>query len=121
MQYHVFYCFYANPELGEVPSEAPLRMDLTQICQTLLPNLKEPGDFVGLVDANAVTLQTCKEEGENEYWVEIPMPEKKGSYGKHCSLAEMLEIFKNAPEQFTLAAFAQFHFEPWDVSTQIVE
>ena len=119
MEYDVFYCFYAESDDG-VPSTKPVRMPLTAICDDLLPRMTSEGDFIGLIDAQGVTLQACCEPDENCYWVEMPAPKEKGSHGQYCTFDELMEIFKKLPAEFTAAAFPGFAFESWD-GVQIVE
>ncbi|MFA0718709.1 hypothetical protein AB4622_22205 [Vibrio splendidus] len=51
-------------------------------------------NFIGFIDSFNITLQFYVDEVD-KIWVEIPVPEENGSYGKHISQEKMVDIVKN--------------------------
>ncbi len=71
------------------------------------------GDFLGLIDDHDSTLQVLYEAKEDHYWIEIPDPEAAGSYGRHVSFDELVELFKTLPDRFDPATIEGLTFDPW--------
>jgi len=105
--------FYFQSATGKnVSSDDGLVMDIDDVCDQLLPEIRPPDDFLGVVDVAGTTVQVAA--NETDFWVEIPVPAKKGSYGMTVgSRAEMIELFRGLPETFSVEDFAGFAFKSW--------
>lgn len=105
------FCYFATQNL-DIPSNKPIPIDSSNIIGELVESLREDGDFFGLVDSCDTTLQVAYEE-EGSYWIEIPFPKERGSYGQSVSLDQLCQIMSNLPETFTREAFPDFEFVAW--------
>lgn len=114
-QFGVFYCFYATRE--EVTSGLPFSLNLEEVTSRLLPKLESDSDFIGIVDVNGVTVQFMFHKADNRIWMEIPSPEKRGSYGKYILLSELHDEIKNLPSEFSVSGFPEMKFQSWDAQT----
>lgn len=95
--YKVFYHCYSREVSAEADDNAT--MSAAEIVAQFPEILLKPDDFFGIVDANGVTLQFMRNRVER-VWMEIPCPEKEGSYGNHTNLQAALEVLKQLPESF---------------------
>lgn len=111
-QFGVFYCFYATGE--EVTSDLPVSLNLEKVTSRLLPKLESDSDFIGIVDANGKTVQFMFHRADNCIWMEIPSPEKRGSYGKYILPFELHDEIKNLPSEFSVSRFPEMKFQSWD-------
>lgn len=57
------------------------------------------GDFFGIVDAEGTILQAMLEKN-GRIWLEVPVPEKRGAYGKYVRPEELGAIVNALPERF---------------------
>ena len=111
-QFGVFYCFHGNNEM--IASDLPLSMDLDEVVSRLLPKLISDSDFLGIVNSNGVTLQFMYHKAGNRFWMEIPVPEKRGSYGSYLSPAELHARVESLPSGFSISTFPELQFQSWD-------
>ncbi len=95
--YNVFYHCYSREVSAEADDNAT--MSAAEIVAQFPEILLKPDDFFGIVDANGVTLQFMRNRVERVL-MEIPFPEKEGSYGNHTNLQAALEVLKQLPESF---------------------
>jgi len=111
MDYKSFYHFYEDEK--EQDPENPIQINHNDIKSQLLDSLKHDGDFFGLVDENNNTLQVIYDSDEDTYWVEIPVPEKKGSYGIVLFYDELIKLLEILPPLFDPKSFPDFEFGKW--------
>jgi len=110
MGYRVFYCCDSTGD--KVEASAAIAMDRDTIVSTAMQVLRNEGDFFGVIDDSAVTLQFMVEAG-NKLWMEIPVPKKGGSRGKHIGIDDVESILLSLPESITPSAFPDMRFESW--------
>ena len=108
--YNVFYNCYSSGASAE--QEAGVKMNAEQIIADFPRMLVEPDDFFGIIDPNGVTLQFMRNRLER-VWMEIPCPEKDGSYARHSNMAEVIELLKSLPETFE-SLKSDLVFQHWD-------
>lgn len=112
-QFRVFYCFYGTKE--EVSSDLPLSLDLPEVSK-LVPKLASESGFLGIVDSHGVTVQFMLHKAGNRVWMEIPAPEKRGSYGTCISPGDLQAKIESLPSQFSISSFPELSFQSWDAS-----
>ncbi len=115
-QYGVFYCFYGSKE--EVSNNLPLSLEPSEVVSRLLPKLSSDSDFLGIVDSNGVTVQFMLHKAENRVWMEIPVPQERGSYGAYLPPEELRSIIEGLSGQFHLRHFPMLKFQSWDSPAQ---
>ncbi len=96
----------------EVLSSSPVTFDKDTAISVAQQILREPKDFIGFTDFYGTTIQFHFDES-GEIWVEIPFPQKGGSYGKHISLYDVENFIKELPETFTKECIPNGRFEAW--------
>lgn len=87
--YGVFHCVYQNDDCVETPRQTSIAdaLDLMRAAARAKDN------FVGFVDRNGTTLQFYVER-PGHFWVEIPAPELKGSYGRDLTSEEAFGVVR---------------------------
>lgn len=110
-RYRVFYCFYA--EDAELPADNALDLDLEEIYSELLGRLTSDGDYLGMVDGQGHTLQIMYQATDDHYWVEIPCPERQGSYGCEMDFDHIVDLMKSLPTRFVPQAIPDLAFTAW--------
>lgn len=108
----VFYFFGETQE--EVTSELPRALKPKEIARELAPRMVSDADFLGIVDRNGATLQFMYERARDRVWMEIPVPERRGSYGTYLWPGELRARIESLPEAFSLSAFSGLRFQSWD-------
>ena len=111
MSYKVFYYFHRTDD--KVLSSRPTQMERAAIYGKLIGQLQEEDDFLGVIDENDNTLQVIYYQDESKYWVEIPIPEKRASYGKYMSMDELVACIKTLPKTFSRKVFPDFELRKW--------
>jgi hypothetical protein len=108
--YRVFYCCYSTDSRieSEVAVPADKRLFLVLASQVLL----KATDFFGIIDAHGGVLQFYIEK-DGRIWMEVPAPEKKGSYGCHITKNEMESVLRDPPVYFTPGKFPKLEFTAW--------
>jgi hypothetical protein len=109
--YKVFYCVHQKKECVSPEHPAPMSRDATVSLMKTAATEKDA--FVGFVDSKDVTLQFYTRQ-PHKIWVEIPAPEKKGSYGALLSEEKALAVIRDlsgdlAPQKAALG----LKFEAW--------
>jgi hypothetical protein len=97
----------------EISPASPVPMSEPEIRSELLGGLVEDGDLFGLVDDSETTLQVMFDADTSSYWVEIPRPDKEGSFGCSLSLEQLKDVFADLPDRFTEAMLPGMEFESW--------
>jgi hypothetical protein len=108
----LFYCVHAEERCMD--SSAPVRLDATKALATARKALTAKDDYVGFVDADETTLQFYM-EGPDSVLIDMPVPEKKGSYGVRTSRAEALRIIgRLSPPLSRYRSELKMEFAKWD-------
>ena len=111
MNLRVFYFFERRQEL--VLSTQPRWVAGAWVGTQLLPRLEGEDDFIGLLDDAGNVLQILRDPGSGDYWTELPMPERRMSYGKVVSADGLIELLGNLPRRFRPREFSDFRPQPW--------
>jgi hypothetical protein len=90
--YKVFYCVHQKKEC--VAPEHPAPMSRDAAVNLMKTAAAEKDAFLGFVDSRDVTLQFYTRQ-PHKIWVEIPAPEKKGSYGALLTEEKALAVIQN--------------------------
>ena len=105
--------FYQCQSTGEdIPSAEAVWIDRGEALRLARRILREAKDFIGFVDEHDGCLQFMFEGGD-KVWIEVPVPEDKGSYGKFISRTEADILFEALPESFTRDCIPGHEFSPW--------
>lgn len=107
----VFYSDYGREV--HVPSNEPVRMDLASLLNLMDQVLVAPDNFLGVVDGRNHTLQFLVNP-EQTIWMEIPIPEQKGSYGKDASLEDCKLAVEQSQGSFSVDKIAGLKFQSWE-------
>ena len=118
MEYKVFYLNYKNNE--EIPSSSPKTMTKENILEKIEILNEHNDNFLGIIDSNNVTLQ-FRVDTESRIWAEIPIPEKKGSYGAKIEYHEVVTILKDLDGYIDKNSYSNFEFTSWIKSKNSVE
>jgi hypothetical protein len=113
--YRVFYTFYGS-DRSVVAAEA-IPMNEADIYSELLGSLADDGDFIGLIDDRGTTLQVMYEADDDAYWVEVPSPQRGGSYGARLSFDALVDLFKALPGEFGPESLPLFQFRSWQATS----
>ena len=111
MKCKVFYCFGSTGDV--VQSSSPVEVERSDICTKLIGQLEEDDDFLGIIDEQENMLQAMYKPEEGRYWVEIPLLDRRVSYGKYMSLEEFIDCIKRLPKTFQLQDFEDFELQEW--------
>lgn len=111
MHYRVFYLFDRTGE--SVSSASALEMSARAIREQLVPRLKTDDDYLGIIDTKDNVLQILRDPGDARFWVELPVEAAKASYGRHMSLAELIDFLKQLPQEFDRQAIPGLEYRPW--------
>lgn len=107
--YQAFYCCYSTDEV--VSPEDACDMALSLARQRAPELLQGDDDFFGLIDEFGTTLQFAR--SGDTIWMEIPVPAKRGSYGKYIPCTEVGPLIGNLPPHIDLNEFSEMKFQPW--------
>ena len=110
MKYKVFYSFQEFEE--ERLDDESVEMELEDAA-ALLEKMTSDGDFLGLIDAENNTFQLMYDEEGDVFWVEIPDPEKQGSYGAVYLRDEVKPLLGAVGPLFRVEDYPIFEFEEW--------
>lgn len=95
----VFYCIYQSDR--NVDSNQPVPISKEEMVETLELVGGCEKNYIGFIDSDNVTLQFYVDE-INKIWIEIPVVEDQGSYGKHISEKEMIDIVNTLESSFLI-------------------
>ncbi len=107
-----FYCIH-----GEKPCEettAPVLVASGNATAVAKRALSTPENFVGFVDASETTLQFFV-EADDSILVDMPVPDKQGSYSTHLDRAHALKLIAHlAPPLVHYRSELKLVFAKWD-------
>jgi hypothetical protein len=109
--YKVFYCVHQKKEC--VSPDHPVSMPRDTAVSLMKTAATEKGAFLGFTDSKDVTLQLYTEQ-PHRIWVEIPAPEKKGSYGARLTEEKALALIRDLSGDLELQKAALgLKFQAW--------
>ena len=95
-----FEVFYYCESLNEsVESEHPISMNKNDLADACSKYLLANGDFFGVTDACGVTLQFMRTSADR-IWMEVPSPERQGSYGKYTNQRNVDDLLNASTYSF---------------------
>ena len=109
-----YSAFYNIVRLGKpVEANSAVKISKSKVLNKLLPLLKEEGEYFGLIDAAGTTLQVAYEAKSDEYWVEVPREDLRGSFGARLSWESTHDLFASINSTFPLDGYDGFKFCSW--------
>ncbi len=109
--YRVFYCVHQKKECVSPDHSAAMSRDAA--VNLMKTAATEKGAFLGFVDSKDVTLQFYTRQ-PHKIWVEIPAPEKKGSYGALLTEEKALAVIRDLSGDLeSQKATLGLKFEAW--------
>jgi len=96
-----------------ISSSSPLDLSAAQVLDEVVPHLKTPDDYVGLMDAADNVLQIVRLDGSADFWVEVSVESERASYGSPMSLAELEALLQRLPSRFRPHNFPGFERRAW--------
>lgn len=110
----IYSIFFSIEAIGrDVSSDMPESCSDIDTYLDLFRALNSEGDFFGLIDSNKVCLQVMYKRDTEQYLIEVPRPDLRGSYGSYFTIEESAKILKSLPETFPLEGFLGFKFMSW--------
>ena len=108
----LFYCIHSEHNCVDPSAAVPTgRAKALAIAEKALSS---KDDFVGFTDVHETTLQFYV-DGADSVWVDMPVPERKGSYGVHTNRAKALQIISRlSPPLSRYRAELHLEFKEWD-------
>ncbi len=95
-----FEVFYYCESLNEsIESDAPVAMQRSELSAACSRYLVDNGDFFGVTDKHGTTLQVMRTNADR-IWMEVPAPERQGSYGEYTNQQRVNELLENAEHNF---------------------
>ena len=110
MAYRIFFQCYGSGEA--VLSTAPVAVDLRRLLRLVEDKLREPDDYLGLMDTEGQVLQIQK-TGEDRYQVEVPDFDRRCGLCRPFTRAVLGEWLEDLPEDFSRMDLEAFTEEPW--------
>lgn len=105
----VFYCAYQVDTCIESPAKLP-----AEEVERLLPLVTAGKEnFIGFTDPDGVILQFFVDDIDLN-WVEIPSPADKGSFGRHMTGNQVIELIRKIQPPFNrYKTSLGLEFHPW--------
>ena len=108
----LFYCIHS--EHNCVDPSAAIPSNNENALAVAEKALSSKDDFVGFTDVHETTLQFYV-DGAYSVWVDMPVPERKGSYGVHTNRAKALQIISRvSPPLSRYRSELHLEFKEWD-------
>ena len=108
----LFYCIHS--EQNCVSPSAAVPFNHAKALAVAEKALSSKDDFVGFTDVHETTLQFYV-DGADSVWVDMPVPERKGSYGVHTNRAKALQIISRvSPPLSRYRSELHLEFKEWD-------
>ena len=108
----LFYCIHS--ERNCVDPSAAIPSNRAKALAVAEKALSSKDDFVGFTDVHETTLQFYV-DGADSVWVDMPVPERKGSYGVHTNRAKALQIISRvSPPLSRYRSELHLEFKEWD-------
>jgi hypothetical protein len=108
----LFYCIHS--EHNCVSPSAAVPSNHAEALAVAEKALSSKDDFVGFTDVHETTLQFYV-DGADSVWVDMPVPERKGSYGMHTNRAKALQIISRlSPPLSRYRSELHLEFKEWD-------
>jgi len=110
MSFQLFYTDYDKDE--HVRSDEPKSANADEIVECMNRVLTEPDNFVGIVDADDVTLQFMVED-DGSVVVDVPVHDKNGSFTKQADLSTCFAIVNKLQDTIVVDAIEGLEFKAW--------
>jgi len=110
MSFKFFYTDYSTDK--HVRSDEAVSETLDNVIGHMQSMLKEPDNFIGLIDENNVMLQFMVED-DGSILVDVPMHERKGSLTKHSDLYGAIEIVRDLKDVILFEEIDGLEFKAW--------
>jgi hypothetical protein len=110
LNYRFYYCDFTRDI--EMPADGARTATVDEIAEIMSEVLREPGNYLGVFDSAGELLQFLVGD-DGAIGVEFPDVERRGHYGRRASLAECLQILRNAGEAFHCGDVSGLAFEKW--------
>ena len=108
-----FLVFYGCKSTGErVSEDAPVTTSRLGVCDLARSVLREPGDFLGLVDASERCVQFMVEDGSH-VWMEMPDPGEQAVRGRVIHFIDLLDTIRALPASFESVALGLDQRRDW--------
>jgi hypothetical protein len=105
--------YYNTLSDEQVPPDAPEDMDRRAIMRLASMILKEKSSFIGFVDSHGTNLQFYS-DGIDDILLDIPVPEKNGSYQSKVDHKTAMELILKLEEPFSaLIVSRNLNLAPW--------
>lgn len=111
MPYRIFFDAVRLDEPLEAANAIPTAA--SEIVEEYFPLIKEDREYLGIIDDNGTTLQIMYSSEEDRYWVEVPCPAERGSYGTFLEFEEVYGLLRRLPPSFPVKGFPGFTFQAW--------
>ncbi len=93
----VFFCVYATDTC--VDQKDAITVESENMRGLLEQVLSGGENFIGFIDSAGTTLQFFVDQPD-AVWVEIPVPERKGSFGRYMSNTEVDQLITELKEPY---------------------
>ena len=110
MKFKLFFTDYAQNKHVRSDYADPATLNEVISCMTL--RLREPDNFVGIIDSDNVILQFMVED-DGTICIDAPIDERKGSYSKHATLDECITLVKSLSDKINPDQIEGLSFKLW--------
>jgi len=110
MEFRVFYMSHETED--RVDATEPYLTDRDTMVSMAQQLLRGDGDFFGIIDERGTTLQFIM-QGEDDVWMEIPMPSKGGSYGRVLPIENLETMLLSIEPPFLPSRIEGLNFQQW--------
>ncbi|WP_415896506.1 hypothetical protein [Neptuniibacter sp. QD57_21] len=110
MSFKFFYTDYSTDK--HIRSDEAVSETIENVIEHMQSMLKEPDNFIGLIDENNLMLQFMVED-DGSILVDVPMHERKGSFTKHADLNESIEIVRSLNDEIVWEEIDGLQFKNW--------
>jgi hypothetical protein len=110
MTLKLFYTDYTNDK--HIKSDEAITATTKEIGACMSNLLREPDNFLGIIDDNDVMLQFMV-ENDGSICVDLPVNERKGSFTKHTDLKGCIKLAESLSETIELDKIDSLVFTLW--------
>lgn len=110
MAFRTFYSDYCEGK--SIDGQNPVPQTLEEMVHSMDCVLHMPANFIGFVDRRNVTLQFVVND-DKSIDIDIPIPERRGSYVKTATLQECLGLVRSLGDTIEPAQIHGLSFQQW--------
>ena len=110
MAFKVFYSDYCEEKI--IDSSDAFHASVSEILHSMDCVLHVPKNFIGIIDERDITLQFYVND-DKSILIDVPMPEKNGSFCRAGSLQECLSIVKRLDKAVDVSKIDGLEFQSW--------